>query len=1403
MKRNQIYCSVVAPLAALTCAVCDAVPLAINNSGFETDVLADGVVGDPTTSWENGYYGGEMWTILLDELGIAGAINPNSGYGYGGNAYQGDNVGWAASFAGDDQGLSQVLSSVLQADKDYQLSVQMGNPGGAGGNGGGATGKFRIELVANNVVLASSADTLVPAGDVWALATLSFESGSAHPQLGQPLEIRLIAADIGADGLKVNFDEVTLTEDKSNSPSADAGGPYDVAPATSLVLEGSASTPADGSIITAWDWDLNNDGIFGDATGAMPTAIPLADLSATWGMALGRSNTIRLRVTDLNTKTSTVSTVVRFGPGVPITVVNGGFEDPGLPDGDYIDDPSSYGWFGGYYTGAGTAWTLEVGYTGILNPSITRTSSGIAPEGNNTGYISAYVGYGVGMTQVLTGPLGTAQPDAVYNLYAIVGNPFGLNAGATADYQIEWLVGGVRQAFVTGPAPLDDTTYVYPNLTWTAPAAGDPLIGQSLEIRLFALDFTTAFEVDFDDINLYVQLTGPVAGPGGPYAVAPATSVTLDASASVSSHPGGITNFEWDLNGNGAFGDPEDLSSATPTLSAIAQTVLLTTHGMSLGLNIVNLRVTDVNGNSPVVSTTVQTGPIADPGGPYPSVPAGGFLLLNGNASLPSHVSGITLFEWDLNGNGVFGEAQDHSSAAALAGFSYANLLATHGMGFGNNTVNLRVTDGAGVSPVTTATMILLLPEGVSAPILNAGFEFPPRGEGGFGAADDWEVFGSAEAGNWNPEVGDFPAQAPKEDNVGYVYGATVEEGFSQVLSGPYGTLHANASYLLAVEVGNSMTYAGFPGYRFQLLAGGVVLAEDDNTLAPGEGLFVLSTVLYSYDPAHSALLGEPLEIRLLSKNLVPDVEMEFDDVRLTTTFVDPVAAHVTYSVPEAGSLSLDGSGSAPSVGGTMVTSWEWDLDNNGSTDVTGEFPAALTIANLTSIHGMRLGANPIRLKVTDNAVPPRTHTVTGTVTIPLSGPPNPDPMTWASVPTPGGGAVLVYESFDYTTGTTLTGNGGTGFDGPWATTGTNLFTVDILGLTFTDGWDVLEVAGNSAYRTAAGNRSEANRVISAASQAALMTDGSTMWFSVLYEKIAAAGNAAFLIGTDTYNVGAGGTLNNFAPAGEGFGFGSEGDMLVRALAYDGSATPIADISTVDTLSARLIVGKIVWNSNGTADELYLYDIIDLITEPTMPIATVTADLDQSAFDLVVLQHNRNNATFDEIRLGNTYASVAGHPDSPGTRIRMTATTATDPSGVDYYFEETSGNPGGDDSGWQDSPTYIDTGLTPGLDYTYRVRTRDRSPAQNTSAWSGSASATTDTGTVVNPVITSVDVIGADLVVGFTGVDGTPYKLTESAGLATPFAGTGETATTVGGVGTFTYLGGAAAGKNFVRVEED
>ncbi len=95
--------------------------------------------------------------------------------------------------------------------------------------------------------------------------------------------------------------------------------------------------------------------------------------------------------------------------------------------------------------------------------------------------------------------------------------------------------------------------------------------------------------------------------------------------------------------------------------------------------------------------------------------------------------------------------------------------------------------------------------------------------------------------------------------------------------------------------------------------------------------------------------------------------------------------------------------------------------------------------------------------------------------------------------------------------------------------------------------------------------------------------------------------------------------------------------------------------------------------------------------------------------------------------------SFAVPPTATGeTSITMTATTATDESGVEYYFEATDG---GNDSGWQESPEYTDTGLTPDTSYSYRVRARDLAPAQNTTAWSDALSATTDAPDLDPPVI--------------------------------------------------------------------
>jgi hypothetical protein len=81
------------------------------------------------------------------------------------------------------------------------------------------------------------------------------------------------------------------------------------------------------------------------------------------------------------------------------------------------------------------------------------------------------------------------------------------------------------------------------------------------------------------------------------------------------------------------------------------------------------------------------------------------------------------------------------------------------------------------------------------------------------------------------------------------------------------------------------------------------------------------------------------------------------------------------------------------------------------------------------------------------------------------------------------------------------------------------------------------------------------------------------------------------------------------------------------------------------------------------------------------------------------------------------------------TSITMEASPALDSAGIEFYFTETSGNPGGDDSGWRHSRSYMDTGLTTGLQYTYTVTARDLSANQNTTAASASASATAETPT--------------------------------------------------------------------------
>ena len=72
-------------------------------------------------------------------------------------------------------------------------------------------------------------------------------------------------------------------------------------------------------------------------------------------------------------------------------------------------------------------------------------------------------------------------------------------------------------------------------------------------------------------------------------------------------------------------------------------------------------------------------------------------------------------------------------------------------------------------------------------------------------------------------------------------------------------------------------------------------------------------------------------------------------------------------------------------------------------------------------------------------------------------------------------------------------------------------------------------------------------------------------------------------------------------------------------------------------------------------------------------------------------------------------ATFASPPSISGTLdIAMRATPGRgDFEPIEYFFDETSGNPGGADSGWTTNPVYTDPSLEPGTSYTYTVKMRN------------------------------------------------------------------------------------------------
>jgi hypothetical protein len=200
-------------------------------------------------------------------------------------------------------------------------------------------------------------------------------------------------------------------------------------------------------------------------------------------------------------------------------------------------------------------------------------------------------------------------------------------------------------------------------------------------------------------------------------------------------------------------------------------------------------------------------------------------------------------------------------------------------------------------APALAALAAWLAPAAHAQPIeiQNPGFEDVVLQDdeffyGNLGGTPGWVGTLDFTWGSWNPPSLAYPDETPEGSNDGWLYYDS-DQGQADMTQALDATLQPGTTYTLSMYIGNPEAYfsefnqffyelEGFPGYRVELRAGDVVIAADENSLAPPDGTFEHTSIAYEVaddDP----LIGEQLSIRLVNLNEGPGFEVDFDDVQL------------------------------------------------------------------------------------------------------------------------------------------------------------------------------------------------------------------------------------------------------------------------------------------------------------------------------------------------------------------------------------------------------------------------------------------------------------------------------------------------------------------------------------------
>lgn len=296
-----------------------------------------------------------------------------------------------------------------------------------------------------------------------------------------------------------------------------------------------------------------------------------------------------------------------------------------------------------------------------------------------------------------------------------------------------------------------------------------------------------------------------------------------------------------------------------------------------------------------------------------------------------------------------------------------------------------------------------------------------------------------------------------------------------------------------------------------------------------------------------------------------------------------------------------------------------------------------------------------------------------------------------AGLSSPAFAGLLIYEPFDYDSTAEINENGffgdgnqegGFGL-GLWSqisngTVGTtaappnNEGDVADEGVTFTDaGGNELPVAGNAYERRNRVGQVACFSPIDATAVTGLTADDSSMWMTFLFEDFGFSGpdfgiglHSEKMIGNDNQDLEAPGF-------GVGFGIVSSGGPArnIGTAVYNNTVNftrQFEEVATFDGPTASetfLLAMKVNWKPSGTPDEIFVFIIDDLTTEPDEAdaIASDTFDFDlETQQSLDVFNFSDTQVGYvDEIRVGNTFGDVVGGTITPSSPLQITDITYT------------------------------------------------------------------------------------------------------------------------------------------------